>query len=332
MNIRLAEDRVREWAAANSKALGFRRSQIEVDYIWNPGGLVNQSYRLSDGELVCHLKLAPDRNAPRLRQWARISDRLTDHYHAPRLIGEVTQELVPGYAFGLVFEFVQGKPVSQMTGPQPVLEQVLDTLNGLHKDREIRQVLANETSALTYADAFFEEYISRYEDDMEIVRASKHHLPFVTEASIEWFDTEVEALKQLVRQHPSFSSPATDVVHNDMHWDNVLAVDASSFWIIDWDGLTVNGDAAMDFSVLLWPLYQSGNWPYWRERVVVLAGPEILDRLELYFRAKLLDDVIDLLADYVEAETMPEIKEKTQQRAKEIHLRAYSAYLKLYGR
>ncbi|MEK4360182.1 hypothetical protein NYE48_24475 [Paenibacillus sp. FSL M7-1455] len=53
--------------------------------------------------------------------------------------------------------------------------------------------------------------------------------------------------------------------------------------------------------------------------------------MELYFRAKLFDDVIDMLADYVEAESVPDVKETTQQRAKEIHLRAYPKYVRLYG-
>ncbi|MFB6366060.1 hypothetical protein ACFCP7_18665 [Paenibacillus elgii] len=54
--------------------------------------------------------------------------------------------------------------------------------------------------------------------------------------------------------------------------------------------------------------------------------------MEVYFRAKLLDDVIDVLADYIEAENVPEVKQRTQQQAKEIHLRAYPEYLKRYGK
>lgn len=56
-----------------------------------------------------------------------------------------------------------------------------------------------------------------------------------------------------------------------------------------------------------------------------------MERIEFYFRAKLLDDVIDVLADYVEAEQVPELKEMAQKRAKEIHLRAYPEYLSLYA-
>jgi hypothetical protein len=54
------------------------------------------------------------------------------------------------------------------------------------------------------------------------------------------------------------------------------------------------------------------------------------ERMEIYFRAKLLDEVIDVLADYVEAEGFLEVKEITQKRAKEIHLHAYPEYLRHY--
>jgi hypothetical protein len=53
--------------------------------------------------------------------------------------------------------------------------------------------------------------------------------------------------------------------------------------------------------------------------------------LELYFRAKLLDDVIDELANYVEAEQVPEYREEAQRKAKAIHLRSYPQYLAKYG-
>lgn len=88
----------------------------------------------------------------------------------------------------------------------------------------------------------------------------------------------------------------------------------------------------MDYSVLLWPLYKSKDWTYCRDLVIDLAGRAILERIEFYFRAKLLDDVIDVLADYVDAEHVPELKEMTQKRAKEMHLRAYPEYLRLYAR
>jgi len=87
----------------------------------------------------------------------------------------------------------------------------------------------------------------------------------------------------------------------------------------------------MDYSVLLWPLTNDPSWPIWRDKVLAVAGAAVVERLELYFRAKLLDDVIDVLADYVEAEQVPEHREETQSKARAIHLKSYPEYLAKYG-
>jgi thiamine kinase-like enzyme len=325
------ENRVKEWTEANSQSLGLSSSKIEAKYIWNPGGFVNQSYCITDGQTIRHLKLSQEQKATGLKQWVKISGHLTNNYKAPRLIREIAQEITPGYSYGLVFDFIEGKPLSSISDPLPVIEKVLKSLHQLHVDTEIRMAVASEAKDYNYAAAFTEEYITRFEEDLQIIRAEKHLLDFVTEDTLDWFDTEVEALRIMVSQHPSFQRKATDIVHNDINWQNVLVDDSNDFWIIDWDDLTVFGDAAMDYSVLLWPIYKSKAWGYCRDLVIDLAGHAILERMEFYFRAKLLDDVIDVLADYVDAEHVPELKEMAQKRAKEIHLRAYPEYLSLYA-
>ncbi|NIK76504.1 hypothetical protein FHS15_001629 [Paenibacillus castaneae] len=330
MNLQLAENQVKEWAEANSYSLGLIRSKIEAKYIWNPGGFVNQSFRLSDGETIRHLKLVQERNAPRLKQWALLSNYLTNNYNAPRLIREVSQEIITGYCYGLVFEFIKGKPLSSFSNPAPVIEKVLHALSRLHKDKNIKTVMTSVPTKPTYSDAFIEEYINRFEEDLQVIRAEKHLLYFVTEDTLNWFESEIEELRKIVKETPSFQKKATDVVHNDLNWENVLANDNFDFWIIDWDSLAGEGDAAMDYSVLLWPLYHSEDWAHWKNRLIASAGEEVFERVAIYFRAKLLDDVIDVLADYVDAENVPEVKEMTQKRAKEIHLRAYSEYVSLY--
>ncbi|MEC0230614.1 phosphotransferase [Paenibacillus alba] len=329
MDLLLAEKRVMEWATACSDELGFRRSSIEAAYIWNPGGFVNQSYRISDSETVRHVKFAQAAKAPFLKQWATISEYLTAHYQAPSLVQEVNQEILRGYPYGLVFEFIEGKPLSLFANPQSVIQNVLKKLNQLHTDKEIPKLIATE-QACSYSDAFTEAYITRFEEDLDIIRSEKHQLNFVTDKSLAWFSTEVDALRKTVNQMPSFQKQATDIVHNDINWQNILVNDHDDFWLIDWDDLTVNGDAAMDYSVFLWPLYQTKDWAFWKEYVSQLAGQEVVERMEFYFRAKLLDDVIDVLADYIEAENVPEVKEKTQKRAMEIHLHAYAEYMKRY--
>lgn len=329
MDIQLSEKQVLEWAKENFKSLGFKCSNIEVNYIWNPGGFVNQSYRLSDGDIARHVKIANEQKVPHLEQWAFISEHLAAHYNAPRLIQEVRHEIVPGYPYGLVFEFLDGKPASTFSDPSEVIQKVMKTLNRLHKDNVIRNAVANK-NVHTYSDAFAEVYISRFEEDLQVIRSENQLLDFVSDAAINWFESEVGYLRELARRNPSFEKQATDVVHNDINWQNILMNGNNDYWIIDWDDLTGSGDAAMDYSVLLWPMYKSRKWTSLKEKMIDLAGQETFDRMELYYRAKLFDDVIDVLADYIEAEKIPDVKKKTQKRAREIHLRAYAEYLKHY--
>lgn len=330
MDLHNEEKQLMKWAKENAHELGLQGSGIEAKYIWNPGGFVNRSYRLSDGETMRHVKFAQEQKAPRLKQWVLINQHLTKHYNAPRLIQSVTQKILPEYPYGLVFEFIEGKPLSSASNPIPVIQKVLKALNQLHTDSQIQKIIASE-KVQSYSEAFTEGYIARFEEDLQVIRSEKHLLSFVTDKSLDWFSSEVDTLRQIVSQKPSFQKQATDVVHNDMNWQNILINDKHDFWIIDWDDLTVSGDAAMDYSVLLWPLYNTKEWTVWKDQIIDLTGNEIFERIELYFRAKLLDDVIDVLADYVEAENVPEVKELTQKRAREIHLRAYPEYMKLYG-
>ncbi|RAP76054.1 phosphotransferase family protein [Paenibacillus montanisoli] len=332
MNLQENETKVTQWAERNAAVLGLSGSPITVSYIYNPGGFVNQSYRISDGITSRHLKLAPSAKIPRLRQWARVSKLLEDRCRAPKLICEIEDEIIPEYRYGLAFDFIPGTQLSNAAAPDSAVLQVLDTLRQLHGDRELAIALEEGVpTALTCADAFVDAYINRFEEDMKSIRTGKQLLDFVTDETLDWFDAEIDSLKKTVLNHPAFQQRARDVVHNDIGWNNVLLGEQGGVGIIDWDDLSANGDAAMDYSVLLWPYHNKPEWTFWQEKVRSLAGDELNDRLSLYFRAKLLDDVIDILADYVESEHIPELKEITQSRARAIHLKAYPEYVQLYG-
>nr|WP_255574278.1 hypothetical protein [Halobacillus sp. Nhm2S1] len=190
-----------EWA--QKAGLGLDSENITIQYIWNPGGFVNQSYQISDGEKCLHVKFVKKDHIARLKQWAHIHEYLTENYHVPKLLMEIHEEVIPGHPYGLVFEFFEG-----------------DTWKG-------------------------------------------------------------------------------------QAWQGEILANAS----------------------LLWPWVYSKDWPIWEEKVRDLAGKQVVERMRLYFKAKLLDDVIDVLADYVEAENYPEVKERTQQRAKATHLRALELYM-----
>ncbi|GIP38379.1 hypothetical protein J31TS4_16590 [Paenibacillus sp. J31TS4] len=332
MEINLAERLIAEWAEENAQAIGLAPNTIRSSYLYNPGGFGNLSICLTDGRTRLHVKLAPPRKAERLRQWASISDYLTEHYTAPRLVAEIDTEIVPGYPYGLVFEYIEDAvSLADAHYPEVVLSGVLETAAKLHRDNRLHAMLPqNETR--TYAEAFEDEYLSRFREDLDGIVESRELLrDFVSDETIMWFGEEIERLNETVRQTPAFLLPAGDVVHNDLNGNNVLTSGMERFRIIDWDDLSGRGDAAMDYSVLLWPLTQEPAWPKWREHVLAEAEAATVQRLDLYFRAKLFDDVLDVLADYVEAEQVPEHRDATQQRAKAVHLHSYPLYLAKYG-
>ncbi len=334
MDITLAEQQVQQWAREHAEELGLDVAEITVSYIWNPGGFVNQSYCLFDGVTKRHVKLAPVRNVSLLKQWASIQAHMSAFYHAPSLIMEINKEIIPGYPYGLVFEFLEAGPLGTAAAVDVITEQVLAAVSRLHKDNVLEKMLTQGRKHRTYMDAFAAEYISRFEGDLEVIQAHREVIrSFVSDETMTWFGSEIQLLKELVSQHPSFQSFAAGVVHNDLNWQNVLVEPQNNeqFWIIDWDNLSANGDAAMDYSVLLWPLYSTGEWARWKRLLEKLTDGETLARVELYFRAKLFDDVIDVLADYIDAEDIPDVKERTQERAKKIHLQSFALYKEKYG-
>lgn len=333
MEIRRTERTIAEWAANNADVLGLNPGRVEASYIYNPGGFGNLSVRLTDGRTRLHVKLAPPNKAARLRQWASVSGYLAERHTAPGLIRAIDRELVPGYPYGLVFEYIEDAlPLAGMRDPEAALTSVMETIAKLHRDERLRDMLP-VAEKRTCCEAFEDEYMSRFTEDLAGIRESRGLLrDFVSDGTITWFGEEIGRLRATVRQTPSFQCPAFDVVHNDLNGNNVLICgERRIIRIIDWDDLSGQGDAAMDYSVLLWPLRHTPAWPLWNEKVRATAGSATAERLELYFRAKLLDDVIDVLADYVESEQVPEHREETQRRSRAIHLRSFPLYLDLYG-
>ncbi|MCK9861173.1 aminoglycoside phosphotransferase family protein [Paenibacillus sp. ATY16] len=331
MNVQLAERKIAEWATANAAALGMCPERIQASYIYNPGGFGNLSIRLTDGFSRLHVKLAPPYKRARLQQWAGVSDYLALQYSAPKLIHEINEEVVPGYPYGLVFENIEGAvPLAEIHSANEIRSAVMKIIAKLHLDEELRELLPVEATR-SYAEAFEEEYLQRFTEDLDGIRESRELLKdFVSDETLTWFGEEIEKLRRIIRQTPAFQEAAVDAVHNDLNGNNVLVRGDGSFRIIDWDDLTGQGDAAMDYSVLLWPLADDPSWPNWREKVLAAAGDAVVERLELYFRAKLLDDVIDVLADYVEAEQVPEYRDEAQRNSKAIHLSSYLKYLAKY--
>ena len=129
MDVRLAARMIEEWASANADTIGIDPKMVRASYIYNPGGFGNLSIRLSDGNKRFHVKLAPPNKAARLQQWAGLSVYLTEHYTAPRLVHVIDREIVPGYPYGLVFEYIEdATPLANARNTEAVLTGVLETI------------------------------------------------------------------------------------------------------------------------------------------------------------------------------------------------------------
>ncbi|GEN52801.1 aminoglycoside phosphotransferase family protein [Halobacillus faecis] len=321
MNDYCEESRIKEWI--QEAQLGLKSDDMNIQYIWNPGGFVNQSYQISDGQKRLHIKFADEAHQHRLKQWASIHEYMTEIYKAPKLLVEIEESLIPGHPYGLVFEFFEGEAWKG----QAWQDEILSNISELHGDPNLKRVLGGGEK--TCAEAMIDTYIHRFREDMKIIDADRECLPFVKAETFDVFHKMTDQLEKEIQQANHFQCPAEDVVHNDLSQHNIL-VNEENFCMIDWDDLTI-GDAAADYASLLWPWVYSKEWPIWEGKVRNLSGKQVVDRMRLYFKAKLLDDVIDVLADYVEAEKYPEVKERTQERAKATHLCALELYIARYG-
>jgi hypothetical protein len=97
-----------------------------------------------------------------LRQWAGDSDYLAEHYAAPRLVHAIDREIVPGYTYGLDFKYIEvATPIAEAKNPEAALTAVIETAAKLHRYNLLRGMLP-KAETRTYAEAFEDEYISRF--------------------------------------------------------------------------------------------------------------------------------------------------------------------------
>jgi aminoglycoside phosphotransferase (APT) family kinase protein len=103
---------------------------------------------------------------------------------------------------------------------------------------------------------------------------------------------------------------------------NIL-VTAKDWFVVDWDDLAI-GDPAVDFAVLLWPILREGG--EWRNFFRSGTEDGFVERIEICFRAQLLDEVIDPLADYIEARAVPSRREDVRLVKRKRHEEALEKY------
>jgi hypothetical protein len=285
-----------------------------VTHILNWGGFVNHSFFVRDGHTRYHLKLTPFHDGARLRQWYELGAILAARYRAPAVLRWIE---FPEIALaGLLLEHLDATPVTLACNPA-LLRDVIELMQRLHGDTNLLSRL-HTTAGRTCLDHFVETYIGRFALDLEGIGAAE--LPFLSTSLTDWMHSETLALREFAESRLVFREPAVSPVHSDLNQTNVLAT-PSGWRLIDWDDLAT-GDPAIDFAVLLWPLVWAGH--DWRK--FVPRDEALRQRLEVCFRAQLLDEVIDPLSDYIDAHAAPSRMEEVRRVKRQRHEDALARY------
>jgi hypothetical protein len=297
--------------------LNLNPCHTRVNHVLNWGGFVNQSFSIEDGRVRYHLKITNDFDSARLKRWHTVSHVLKERYRAPEIIDWLEFPEI-GFA-GLLQQQIDGRTANLRSHPV-LMEQLIDLLDRLHKDADVRAHFKASESAKTYLDHFIETYIDRFNADIELIVGAQ--LPFLTSVLLKWMRAETDRLQATADSIQAFHNRASEPVHGDLNENNVL-VTQDSWFVLDWDDLAI-GDPAIDFAVLAWPVvFEGGDW---RELPMPYIDSDFQARIELCFRAQLLDEVIDPLADYVAAAMVPSKQAEVQLIKRQRHEEALERY------
>lgn len=306
---------VSDYFARHAAAVGLDPNTVEVEYVLNWGGFVNHSYRIRDARRAYHLKLsssAEDQAA--LRRWMTLSP-LLERYHAPPIL----QWIDLGAAAGPLFPSLAGEPP---TLTETVVAEVIAVLRDLNGDRRLADALRASHTANAHV-AYQTTFHHRFVADLQHIRASRPS--FVGADLVRWLDGEVAALLQHVASSPAFDETLTKPVHGDLWLNNILWVDTTEWYLVDWDDLRI-GDPAADLATLLGPTAQDPRPLKMLECAEGLLTSTERDRLPLLGRATLLDWVIDPLSDWIDAGVAPEHEDAVRSEKERIHKRALACY------
>jgi aminoglycoside phosphotransferase (APT) family kinase protein len=293
-------------------------SRIQVSHVLNWGGFVNHSFSVQDGESRYHLKLTNDPDSvAKLQRWHTMRDGLERRYRAPRVMDWLDFPEI-GFA-GLVQQQIDGRNAT-FRESSALVDQLIELVGRLHKDADLASLLGESGPPKTCFDHFVETYIERFDADLEAIAGRE--LPFVSPALREWMRDETGSLREAAYSEPAFHVQATAPVHSDLNEGNVL-VALNDWFVLDWDDLAL-GDPAVEFAVLLWPVVFEGG--HWNEFSIPDADDAFRKRIELCFRAQVLDEVIDPLADYVAADAVPSRQAEVRRVKKQGHEKGLERY------
>jgi thiamine kinase-like enzyme len=296
----------------------------KVSHVLNWGGFVNHSFCVTDGSTRFHLKLTNNpEHWERFQTWRDLHDVLEQRYRTPKLL-EWIEATEVGFA-GFLFEYVDGHPADFCENPE-LVKQITELVDCLHNDSDIRSYLHKSASVKTYFDFFVETYIRRFTSDLKIIGADRP--PFISTSLFTFMREQMDELREAASRMETFHNPAVEPVHCDLNEGNVL-VTSTGWFILDWDDLSV-GDPAVEFAVLLWPIVYAGK-PL-PDFAMSCRDDGFMKRFEICLRAQLLDEVIDNVADYVDAHTVPSRQTEVQLVKKKRHEDALKRYIAIWPR
>lgn len=291
---------------------------LVVRHVVNLGGFVRISLSISDARARYHLKLAGDEEGhAALRRWHDLGDLLATRYRAPRVCGWL--EVVDTPYAGLLLEHVEGQQAK--LSQTPGLARALGELLGrLHADRQLAARLPGP--ATSCCDAFLADYFDRLSEELRVIRGRRPG--FVSAETLAWLAAELDRVTARVRASAAFAAPANVPVHGDLWDDNVLVGADGRYSLLDWDDLRL-GDPAVDLARLPPPTEIDPRADTFR-LTRATCEPWLSERVVLLRRAHALDGAIDPLADWIEAEAWPELRDQIQAHKQREHEQALAAY------
>jgi hypothetical protein len=243
-----------------------------VEHRANHTGVGKLSFAIHAGDRRLWAKVAADADEEEaLTTWAEVAALLAERHAAPPVL-DVLQ--VAGHT-ALLFPFLDSPPAHR-ADLRARYDEASALLAGLHSDTELAALLGGPT---TTADCFREVWLERFEGDLDVIEG------YVARDLHAYLSEEVEALAGLVDQ---LDSSVHAAVHCDPWHENFL-VAPDRLWLLDWEDLSV-GDPVIDDAILRRDALGTDphHWP--GEAADVVAR-----------RALMLDAVVDVAADWVEA-------------------------------
>lgn len=275
---------------------------LQARQVLSPGGFTNRLLLLDDGERRLRVKVVDPERVEDLVPWVRHHERLTQDHGAPRLLEQIPHD----GGLALILEDIPGRRL-HVGARSAATAATLAVAAGLHHDRELTEALG---PARTCAEAAVGLYVRRLRDDLVG--------PMPEFLDPDWAAEEVDALEREIRDDAAFAVPAAAAVHGDFCAANIIVTPRGEIRILDWDDLHGGGDPALDLTSLLFPLLLQGRGG---NLLAAYGDAGVLERTSLYFRALVLQEVIDTLSDY-------SATERTDVRARK--LLAHRTALALY--